>query len=245
MKIIDEKVREAVYSRGREVSRTRLTQAWDDFMRYIVLLPVQILTHTPITGNQVSALSIITRLLVAVCFSIGNIWYYALGIVFIIISEIGDWIDGAIARYRNEVSVLRCGFLCRMYHIGTLSFILAGVGIGVYQSSQNPIYLFLGMFSGIVQQTTAYFLELKNSLLLNNRFFATSNEIKKNFVKKDKKILGIFALPMECEIFYLAIIISIISNRLEWFLLFYGLYLPSRALIFFIGTYQKLKKFER
>lgn len=244
MKIIDEKIIENMFS--RDVGKRGIQRTYSKFMRYLAFPIVSVLVYTPITANQVSTLAVSSNLLAALCFAFGSLGGYITGLFFLFLGQVLDYVDGSIARYKKEVTSMQSSFLCRMYHIGSLSFLFVGIGVGVYQNTQNPVYLFLGLFAGFIQQTTIYVLELKNSVLLNHQVFSNTRDIKKSFVseKNEKKVLRIFALPIDLEILELTILFAIIFSKLEWFLIFYGIYLPLRALIFFIGTYYKIKEIE-
>ena len=244
--MIDEKTRDAVYSRGRVLARTGLKGLWDRVMRKIILIPVKLLTYTPLSGNQITAISVVANIFAGLSFAFGSFWGYVAGMLFLALGELLDWIDGSIARYRNEVTILQADFLGRMYHIMSLSFIFAGLGVGVYNNTHNVMYLFLGMSCGLLQQTTVYILELKNSLLLNYKKFASLDDIKMKFIpeKRDKKLIKYFGLPIDYLYIKPIILCFILFNILDYFLMLYTIYFLLRLLLFTIGSYYNLKRVE-
>ena len=225
----------------RDINQKGVEKAHSRIMRFLAFPIVSVLVHTPITANQVTTFGILSNLIAVLCFASQN---YLFGVMFLFIGHILDYADGSIARYKNQVSVLTSNFLSRFYHDGSSAFIFTGIGIGLFQEYNNILYLFFGMFTTILQQTTMYFLEMKNRLLLTYTGIGRIKKINSSFIKKEKVLINLFVLPVDFEIIILVIFFSTIINKLDVMLLFYTAYFFLRCVVFFIGTYYKLKKTE-
>ncbi|MFH1770943.1 MAG: CDP-alcohol phosphatidyltransferase family protein [archaeon] len=247
-KLFSKKLKEAVFSRGKELGRTGFYGKFDNFMRYVTFGISSVLVLTPITGNQISMIGALFNLLSAAAFAMGNLKFYILAFVFLILGELADWVDGTVARYRNEKTVLQANFLGRTYHILTLGFIIAGIGVGVYRNTGNTLYLLAGFWAAMIQQTTIYFLELKTTILLENtkNKYKSGTQVTRAFVNTDNKelLVKIFVLPIDYFWIKFILLAGIIFNILHWIVLFYAVYLTIRAMIFFYFSYYILKKIE-
>lgn len=248
MAVDKQRLHEAVYSRGRELGRTGIYGAYDKFMRVMIHGFAWLLVMTPITGNQLSILGIISNLVAAGFFTAGTLHFSLLALLLLVLGELFDWVDGTVARYRGEATKIQADFLGRSYHIMTLAFLFAGIGLGVYNTTGNIFYLLLGFWAALMQQTTAYFLELKTSLLLTYRhyLFQKPGQVTKAIIgTKNKDILvRIFVFPIDYLWIKPILLLGVVVNILDWLLIFYAIYLSIRALVFFFVSYYTLKKIE-
>ncbi len=249
--MFSKKLKDAVFSRGKELNRQGLYGTFDTTMRYINLVLAAGLVRTPLTGNMVSWISIVMHLVAAGLLAVGDFWFSIGGCVLLFIAEFGDWLDGTVARYRGETSVFQANYLGRLYHVVTPVFFFAGIGVGIYHMTGNIIYLSLGFLTALLQQVAIYILEIKNSIL----FFdgeaivgkdLTTDKISKLFVDTSlkKKLITLFCIPCNYLLIKVLILIFVLVHRLEWFLLFYFAYSLVRAIIFSVAVYLRFKKLE-
>lgn len=248
---MNQKLREAVFSRGRVLNRKGLYGAFDTVMRYITWAIAAVLIHLPITGNQVTIISVFVNLSAAAAMAGGSLRWYLLGFALLVVGEFCDWVDGTIARYRGEVTKLQSDFLGRLYHIATLGFLFAGIGFGVFQETGNGWYIVLGFLTAVFQQTTIYILELKNSVLVNYgteflRKKTTMDNIRRLFVDTDtkKKLLQCFSIPMDYLLIKIIILVFALTGKMAWLVVFYFWYTLARLFLFAGASYLTLKRIE-
>lgn len=113
-----------------------------------------VLLHTPITANQVTALSILFIIGSALLFSIGTVGTFFAGAVLLQAWYLMDHIDGQIARYRKQESVTGI-FLDYISHYFPHLLIFPFISIGLFRNSGELIYIYVGI-------TSAAFLSLIN-----------------------------------------------------------------------------------
>lgn len=242
-----------MFSRGRVLNRKGLYGAFDTMMRYITWMIAGVLIHLPITGNQITIISVFVNLAAAAAMIGGSLTWYLLGFALLIVGEFCDWVDGTIARYRGEVTKLQADFLGRMYHIATLGFLFAGIGMGVHRQTGNGLYVLLGFLAALFQQSTIYILELKNSVLVNygteflkKKAATRTSDIRKMFVDTDtkKQLLKYFSIPMDYLLIKIIILIFALVNKMAWLVVFYFWYTLIRLVLFAGASYLTLKRIE-
>jgi phosphatidylglycerophosphate synthase len=106
---------------------------------------------TPLTANQVTAMSGIAGGLAALLLSLGQYWCSVAGAAFILLMELLDHVDGEVARYRGTASakgeILWDGWV----HYLVRPILLVGVTWGVYRTSQNAAVFLLGYAAALGQ----------------------------------------------------------------------------------------------
>ena len=111
--------------------------------RNISIHITRVLLFTSITANKVTILSILFSVLAGVFLSVGELWSFIFGSIFLIFYDILDDVDGEIARYR-KVMTFRGKYLELLAHRITGISIDIGLILGVYRILQNNIVLIFG-----------------------------------------------------------------------------------------------------
>ena len=112
------------------------------------------------TSVQVSIFSIITSIIACLYFSKGDWKSLAIGYVFFQITIILDHVDGAVARYTNNQTMVGSWFDKFSNKLYRFLFVL-GVTLGVYKTTGDPFYLILGNISGFLWIFALYISETK------------------------------------------------------------------------------------
>jgi len=204
---------------------------------------VKILLYTPITPNQVSILAIIIGLVATLFFATGNFWISLAGVSLLYLSRLCDSIDGILARCKKKTTKFQSEFLERFFHDPLDALIFIGLAIGVYYNTNNINYLLLGFFAGFFKLLTVYIMELRDYILL--MYTKKIPIAEKTFIESKTKKIIFKALVF--PLFYLKPIIltAILFNKLDWLIIFYAVFLPLRALLFFVWTYLNFGKLEK
>ena len=232
--------------------------------RTLGIIAAKFLLLTPLTANQVTLISAITTVIAAAFLIKLNVYTILASMFFFGLSEVLDSADGLIARCKKQVSKIIPEFLCKIYHTISFSFIFLGLGIGMYYLMNDILYLFLGISATVFQLTTVVLLFLRQKVLIESvDLIKQKNNYKKIFGKveatercpseigmKNKKevlILKVFVWPLKhlLEILLVFEIVFIAGyNFFNYFLFFYGIFIPIRMVLFFISTYRILQKAE-
>ena len=118
-----------------------------------------------ITPNQVSVISIILSAVAGFFFSRGDWASLVIGFVFLQLTYIFDHVDGDIARYRNMSTEFGrwVDSIANKFH---KFFFTMGLSIGLYNRTDNYLYLILGSVSIFAWFFAVYISETKSSVKL-------------------------------------------------------------------------------
>tara|TARA_Y100000310_G_C20618158_1_gene781796 strand:- start:966 stop:1598 length:633 start_codon:yes stop_codon:yes gene_type:complete len=184
-------------------------------------------------------------------FALGEFYWGIFGVLMLYLAELSDYVDGPIARVKKQFSTLPAHFLTHFYHQGSLSLIFIGLALGIFKNTHQIIYLYLGFAASFFHLFTMYILEMRKSLLLEYEYeqFKDAHDGSSVFVenKKQRFILKVFVFPMVHlrSIILIAFLATLIHpNPIKWIVLFYGLFMPFRAILFYGNSYFNLKKTE-
>src|SRR3989344_3666818 len=128
--------------------------------RKISGLVVPVLANLGVTSVQVSFIGIITSIIAGFFFSFGNLKSLILGYIFLQLTLVLDHVDGAIARYTNNQTMVGSWFDKFSNKLHRFLFVL-GVTLGVYKTTGDPFYLILGNISGFLWIFALYISETK------------------------------------------------------------------------------------
>lgn len=138
-----------------KIGRDKLTQSLrkplgrdaDGLVAYFINRPCSLriskhLANTPITPNMVTAFGLILGLAAAPLVATGDPWLMALAVFLWQTSSMVDGIDGELARMRMSPSHSGEWFDTVADDITNIAF-LAGLGYGIGQISNNPLYFYI------------------------------------------------------------------------------------------------------
>ena len=116
-----------------------------------------------ITSVQISIVGILTSIIACLFFSWGNLKSLIIGYVFLQLTILLDHVDGAIARYTDNKTLVGSWFDKFSNKLHRFFFTL-GVSIGVYRITNEPLYLILGNIAGFLWCFSIYISETKRLL---------------------------------------------------------------------------------
>jgi|TARA_B100001971_G_C18246962_1_gene575044 phosphatidylglycerophosphate synthase len=121
------------------------------------------LSKINVTSVQISIVSIITSIIAGIFFSLGNWESLVIGYIFLQLTIILDHVDGAIARYTNNQTIVGSWFDKFGNKLHKFFFVF-GVTLGVYKITNEPFYLILGNIAGFLWIFSLYISETKKIL---------------------------------------------------------------------------------
>ncbi len=143
--------------------------------RAISIRLTRILLHTSITANQATVFSILCGILCGVFLSLGRVWSFIFGSIFLIFFAILDRVDGEIARYR-KVFTFRGKYLeISAHYIVDLS-INIGLVLGIYNIYPNNEILIIGSLMILLD----VLIKIFKSIYFEAIFLCPSPKVGKN-----------------------------------------------------------------
>ena len=136
------------------------------FSIYITL----VLGRTPITPNQVTAISITLEFVAAALWAIGGVANFVIGGVLCQIAHLLDAVDGELARYKSMTSQ-RGVFLDLLGHYLTDYAMIVGAGLGLAREFGD-----VALYAALIIAPLHFGDELLRDLLLKVRFKAGADQ---------------------------------------------------------------------
>src|SRR3989344_2984761 len=114
-----------------------------------------------VSGNTASIMMLIIGLIASLFFTLGNYYYYIIGVLLLQFWYILDHVDGELARYWKKTSAKGI-FIDKINHHIVHPLIFLCIGIGLYREFNNYLMLILGGF-------TAQFLLLQDLINIDKK----------------------------------------------------------------------------
>lgn len=206
---------------------------------------------SPLTTKQITLVNFFVFDLGAVAFfCIGKYWANLVALGFIIAAVIWDWMDGMVAREKKQSSK-GPAFLDPALDFIWQHLLVAGVAIGVYRAMNgNFTWLVVGYFAILSLLCANYFIEIfdkKFGFGFRGDYidFIKDVEQEKKVDMIDKFALEMLTLRKFIFIFIFTVryvlLLGVILNRLEIFLLFISLSYFVRTIFLFYLYYSFLE----
>ena len=205
--------------------------------RYVGIPLVWILQYTFITPNMISMLGILSIYASAILFGLNK---PIAALILLFVAELCDHSDGTLARTKNKTTEFQSLFLEGIYHFVTIPLVF--LGLGFYTN-----HYILGILACVFQFITHLIYEY------NIRILTLKTDLKKDFKAKKAKyhfvknesqrfIMNVLKWPMT----YLKyiILLSYLFNVLDLMIIFYGLFVPLKAIIIFVKIYLSFGEME-
>ncbi|MAG08681.1 hypothetical protein CMO89_04355 [Candidatus Woesearchaeota archaeon] len=142
--------------RGWEEQKHPLYQKY--FIRKISIYITKLFLYTSITANQVTVFHILITLLGAVLLFFGTLEYMLIGILLMNFGFILDTVDGEIARYRKQTSILGV-HIDEISHQFLPKFMYFGIAFSVFLNTAKISALIFG-FLAVVFSASVVFMAL-------------------------------------------------------------------------------------
>ncbi len=223
------------------------------FTRHVSYPFSVLLLRTRITPNQITVFSTGVFIAGAVAqLDQSRRWVPIAGALTMWFGLVLDTVDGEIARYRRQYSV-KGGYVDMVSHrlINTVLFYSAGVGLWLRDGSVTPLFLAMGASFGELGFTMMLYAKwralLDHPKLLQGeiqRVVDTPNAVRKrlkagfNELRERKNPLTWFydtwfGLDYVGAVLFTTLVLSIV-DRIDILLWIYGVFLPLRAILFFV-----------
>ena len=118
------------------------------FTMRISIYVTKLLLYTPINADQVTMLMVLLAIIGSGMIAFGNIWMMFVGITIIHFTVVLDNVNGEVARYRKEGSLMGT-FLEEFYHTISIPFIFSSLGYGVFNQTGIKYAVIFGFLAAI------------------------------------------------------------------------------------------------
>ncbi|MBL7086538.1 MAG: CDP-alcohol phosphatidyltransferase family protein [Candidatus Cloacimonetes bacterium] len=119
-------------------------------VRYFSIYLTKLFLYTKTTANQISVISMLFGIMGSILFLNMHPWYIFVGSIFLIVYVLLDFVDGEVARYRNN-STLTGKYLDDVNHSITVPILLLCISFGIFGVFENIWILFLGCLAAVCE----------------------------------------------------------------------------------------------
>ena len=203
----------------RKLCRSNINKG---IFKFLSIYITKILLYFNPTPNQITAGWIIIGIIGSFLFLFVNKLYAIIGISLLILTILLDYCDGDVARYRNIHSIK--GLYLDFFGHSIVQLILFScITYYVIKTTNNFYYAFFGI-SAIVGYSLMELSRLYKHELVPKKISA--GEAEKLFLKKNPLSFKIhlYSRTILFEYFFFYILILLIFNRLEYFLIGYAIF---------------------
>jgi len=208
-------------------------------IRNISIYFTWLLLHTPISANGVTILFGIVGMIGAFLFGLGSYWCNIAGAICLLLSTILDYSDGEVARYRKTCSWIG-SFLELICHQLVHGSIFIGISWGVYYHYWSHPLVFGFGFSGLFFALMHRSFPQNKLWALNDVNSIVDDHVMNANIGEGKSIAALINRMFFCHLGFLSVVfITIIIERIDVVLYFYGLLLPPHFMLKLARVYMK------
>jgi phosphatidylglycerophosphate synthase len=216
--------------------------------------------HTPITANQVTALSILCGLLGGFCLFFSNPFLFLLGIFLFHFWYLLDHVDGQIARYRKS-QCLSGTYLDYLSHYLVHAAFFLGLGLQAYFLHFNIFFLLFALLSGVGSILLGVFYDTRYKAMFHQltqvktaEWIGFQDPLEKLKVKKEEKTTlkkRLFSWVYKTTEIHVALNIVTVTAILNlkwshlffmpwsyWLTLYYGIVFPA---VFILRSFDHIR----
>ncbi|HLC62400.1 MAG TPA: CDP-alcohol phosphatidyltransferase family protein [Candidatus Nanoarchaeia archaeon] len=153
----------------------------------ISIFVTKLLLYTPIKADQVTIGMVLLAILGSVFMAFGTLKFLLIGILIIHFTVILDNVNGEVARYRKEGSMMGT-FLEQYYHELSVPLIFFGLGFGVFLATGYKSAVIFGFLCGVFSRSTV--LSALKSAVVKNAIRDRKNNKVDEKLKKYYLIAG-------------------------------------------------------
>ena len=212
---------------GNSFIKTPLEDYPHWFARKFSILITSLLIKTKFTPNQISIFSIFVGIFGALLFFYGSYKSFMFGAFFLFLWFVLDHVDGEVARYKNEKSVLG-HYLDKMMHSIIHPLVFLSIGLGLFNRFGNINWIFLGIISSF----SIFLIDLVRLNKLETRLYKHLSNNKESSTLKKFKLNFLYQFQW---VLFIMIILTIL-DLLQYFLIFYSFVLFLKFVISFFNT---------
>ena len=192
------------------------------FLSYYMAIPF---VPLPLTPNQITVLSNLVQFIGIVLIAVWPGHLRLLGLFIFYLGDILDFVDGNIARFRNQCSTTGV-FLDQLGHVIIAPCFFATIGIAALRDSGEAYFIYLAVLLGITPAIVSFQLVALRQFIADEQDRQGSSEIEKN-ATLPRKIIRKFISSLfhyKAELLLLAIL----TNHLPELALLFAIYFPIR-----------------
>ena len=157
------------------------------FTMKISIYVTKLLLYTPIHADQVTILMILLVFLGSGMMAFGSLWMMLIGILLLHFTVILDNVNGEVARYRKEGSIMGT-FLEELYHNLSIPFMFFSFGYGIYSKTGNEFALISGFLCSVFA-TPIVLTSIKTAVVKKGiDIFESKKTLSKNYTLLNKEI---------------------------------------------------------
>jgi len=215
--------------------RTPMCRAMSTYLTKIFL-------YTGLTANPITIVWWPMGIISAFIFATGDYWMGVLAALILSLSFLIDFVDGEVARYRKQSSLLGV-YLDYMAHYTINPLVMLGIGFGAYINNPYPVipnvvYLVAGAIAAIFLLNVNLVKVKKYEVFIDKGLLKEIELQRKSF--KAERDIGVvrFILGFLRMSFFNIIPIAAVFNFLHFMILFYALFLP---LMYLKRLFQEVK----
>jgi phosphatidylglycerophosphate synthase len=203
-------------------------------LRNVSVFITRIVTLTPLKPNHITSINLFLGIIVALFFLTSNLKYNIIGIILFYVWILLDLVDGEVARYKQIYSNAGLFLDIIAYYIMFAAVFIA-ISINVYNNTGNIFYLYLGMSYVIIYLLYRIMIYSKSDILIEKLDQRKLEDLKANkpqefnggFIKRIIRFGFIFASQLlGWQVSYNLMFLMILLNRLDIYLIFYGIFTP-------------------
>ena len=207
---------------------------------------LKILLPTRVSANQVTVSSLLIGLLGCLLIMIPRLSTALVGVVFFQLCYILDYVDGALARAKNQTSE-KGAYLEKLFSLILGTAILLSAGFACYFRYYKLIHILLGFTAGISFFLLRCFYDAQiifklkktnDSKNANNDLRAASNVTIDRITNRIPSFLKIIAKKSDflwVPIYFIDLLtIAILTNRPYLFIWFYGIFYPIVTMVTYV-----------
>src|SRR3989338_10779784 len=153
----------------------------------ISIYVTKLLLYTPIRADQVTIGMVLLAILGSIFMAFGNLKCMLIGILIIHFTVVLDNVNGEIARYRKEGSMMGT-FLEQYYHEVSVPLIFFSLGFGVFLATGYKSAVLFGFLCGVFSRSTV--LSALKSAVVKNAIRDRKNNRSDEKLKKYSSIVG-------------------------------------------------------
>lgn len=153
----------------------------------ISIYVTKLLLYTPVKADQVTIGMVLLAIIGSVFMAFGNLGYMLIGILIIHFTVVLDNVNGEVARYRKEGSMMGT-FLEQYYHELSVPLIFFSLGFGVFLAAGYKSAVVFGFLCAIFSRSTV--LSALKSAVVKNAIRDRSNKKVDEKLKKYANIVG-------------------------------------------------------
>ena len=147
----------------------------------------KLLLYTPIRADQVTIGMVLLAILGSIFMAFGSLNYMFIGILIIHFTVVLDNVNGEVARYRKEGSMMGT-FLEQYYHEVSVPLIFFSLGFGIFLTTGYKSAVVFGFLCGVFSRSTV--LSALKSAVVKNAIRDRNNKKADEKLKKYALIVG-------------------------------------------------------